>query len=1138
MAKFKANEEQLEFINSDGYNVLVSASAGSGKTSTMIQKLAKILSEKKIPITSLLVVTYTNAAGSEIKQKLYDALSSLILETKDLELKNYLKTQLENLNNAEIGTLHSICKKLITKYFYELEQSPDFSLISEKDSKYLINTSIKSVFDKHIKENDNEFYELYECYNSKRSDATLKEIVLNLYNYVLVKTDYTQWKNQTILNSYNPILDNNSACDFIWKYYKSIISSLLPQLKKLLDVAKNNNYDTYYDFLNTRNQFIYEFVASTSFSQSIKILNNITLSNKPRVSKKFTPEQLVFDEDISLFRDEFKSVIEELENIYVLCDEENFTNNITNAKLNVLKLFSLAEEVKDFYSLQKKKKNVLDFNDLEELMLKLLDNEIIRDTLKDQYKYIFVDEYQDINDKQETILLKLVSKDNYYMIGDVKQSIYAFRQSSPKIFVSKYNEFSHDNKVSRVIDFNKNYRSDKNILEFNNYVFDNLITEETIGIDYKNNARFMSDKTVDGVKVNLNIIDTEVDEDDNETSVSKDEAEALVIANEIAEILQKEKNDGTKFTYGDIAIILRQRGSLTKLLYETFTKMQIPFSITIRSDFFDTSEIKLMIAILKVISNYKDDLSVATVLKNMFDVSEEELLSIKSQGDYKYFYEHVFNYNKEDEILYKIRRFYDFISISRDKLCNCTISDYLQFVIDEYDILINLKSLPKGNERESNILEFISLADNDNYKYNIDKFLEYVEFVSKETPVKKISSGANAVQICTIHYSKGLEYPAVILGGLGSKYSLNRNTNNIIISGNFGVGLKSINSDTRTLKDTVVRYACKLDNKKSAIDEEIRLLYVAMTRPKEYLSLVGRYNLGNLAENKLKSIYNTTTSLDMIFKAVPDVYNSSFINKDSFIINENLDNAFNVNIIKLSNIELQNTQESDVSLDHQDSKLIKELQKVYENKIDLSTFTIKNTVTNILQEEEDYENINYSPKTLSINDEIEDVDFLKLGTTYHSIMQSLNFTENIEEIKKIIDNLVVSNVISQDMVNLIDINEIYNANKAMLELTKNAVDILKEKQFIMREDYNKLVKNSDNNTKVIVQGVIDLAVIKKDEVILVDYKTNRTNNTKLLIEKYRLQLEIYKLAFEKATNLKVDKLYLYSFYQNKLIEIN
>lgn len=1132
MAEFKPNKQQQEFLDVDNCSVLVSASAGSGKTSTMIQKLIRIILQGKVPVTSLLVVTYTNAAASEIKLKLFNELTRLINSSEEVEFKSFLKEQLDNINNAEIGTLHAICKKLIVKYFYKINESPNFALLSEKEEKYLLDSAIENIFKKHIVKSDNDFFELYDCYNSKRSDIQLKNMCLQLYNYKCSKTDYNAWQNQFLSSSYNLDLNANSACNFVLEHYQKVFimfSSAIMSLKKQSSGMAFNKYDA---FLDNRLQFINEINQVPDFETGAKVLGNLKLPNKPMRSKNASVDEIVFDESVESFHKFFSEQLKHFKEDMTSSNIEDIRGAIANARKNVVTLMSVVDEIEGEYSKIKKNKNVLDFNDLESKMLTLLEDEEVKNHLKSQYQYIFVDEYQDINDKQESILMSLASEDNYYMIGDVKQSIYAFRQSSPKIFISKYNNFAREGNSNKVINFNANYRSDINILEFANSVFDNIITRETIGIDYSKDARFISNKEFVDCNVALNIINADEELEDKEL------CEAEVIASEIARLVTSKRPDGTRYEYSDIAIILRQRGSFVRTLVNVLTKMKIPVSTSVNSDFFNTSEIKLLVAILQVVSNYRNDLAVATVLKNLFNVSEDELMNIRSYDEDLTFHECVLQYDKKDNIAHKIGLFKSFIKRSQNDLLTLTLKDYLDNVINDFKILLKCKLSPSGKEKESNILEFLSIIDNDNYKFSLDKFLEYIEFVSKEKSLQHIGVDTNAVEICTIHHSKGLEYPIVIMGGMGKNFQLNKDSGNVIINSQFGVGLKSINNIGRTLDETIIRNACKLDNKKSEIDEEIRLLYVAMTRAKEKLSIVGTYNLSAIADKKSRRIYSSKNYFDLIFKSIENIYLHNFMNKTDFIIREGQANCAKIKVYSLDDFQDEEVVDvAPVILNANSNELIKQLSKVFANRPNTKTTTIKNTVTNILREESDYEVLNYLPKTLSINDKVPSKDVLKLGTTYHTIMQELTFKETDKDICALIENLVQQGRIDRAMSELVDVSQVVTAVRVLKDLISNAKEVYKEKQFLLCENYNKLIKSTDNNTRVIVQGVIDLVVVSEEGTYLIDYKTNRGITETQLVDEYRIQLDLYSHAFELATGVKVSKKFLYSFSLGKLIEV-
>ena len=1133
---YTPNEEQKLFLDSSNSNVLVSASAGSGKTSTMIQKLMQIILNEHVSVKKLLVLTFTDAAATEIKQKLFNQITEA-LKTVDQKDKEFLNSQLDLINSAEIGTLHSVCKKLIIKYFYEINESPDFRMLSDKESKFLLENSVSSVFEKHIADSDDRFFELYDSYNSKRNEQNLKKIILIMINYLRNKADEKDWIERT-KSSFDLNLNTNPVCDYLWHYSVKMISIRLSQFMDYAQEIGSSDLIKYYEFLSHRIQDMLRLTESKSFEQFIKILGSLETLTKPRKDKNASVFELDVDEKVDQLNKDYLELIKQIKSSLISFDFDEIKQNLLASKDNLELLLQLCFESLEKYKQEKNKKNANDFNDLEDKMLKLLENPKIENILKDTYQFVFFDEYQDINEKQEKIVSKLTSDDNYYMIGDVKQSIYAFRQSSPKIFVSKFYKFSNDGIKNKVINFNKNYRSDKNILEFNNLIFDKLITENTIGINYSQNSRFESDKKVDKCVVDMQIINSSTGDDETLESVELEKKEAIVVANKIAELRTIKKQDGTYYDFKDIAIIVRSRGTFVGKLFNTLSAMQIPVNAVISSDFYNSFEIKLCVACVRIMSSLKDEISLAVVLKHLFDLTDLQLISIKNYSNCSNFCDAIANYDNNDEIAVKLHAFFEFVDNMRMYLNSHTISEFLNKVLNDFSLMTKIKSMPNGNERIAKINELLSLADGENYRYNIDKFIDFIDFVSVDNELQKVGTGGNAVQIMTIHYSKGLEFPAVIFCGLGKKFNINKDTNDIIINDNFGFGLKYTNSD-RALQDTILRNACKIDNKKSELNEEIRLLYVAMTRPKERLSLIGQYNLDNFEKNAVSQVYNAKNYFDMIFKAIPKVYYSNFLSSKDFVCCEDLDSKFDIKFLSAQDI-VDDSSVGNEPVIIQNADL--ELKKIFENNSkalpNFETFTIKNTVTNILNEQKDYENLNYVPHALSPEDKIESRDFLKIGTAYHSVMQNLNFDENKAQISDLIDRLVRENVIDQVSATQIDIDSICKAIEVLSPIVLNADKKYTEKQFIMQENYNKIVKNSDNNTKVIVQGIIDLVVVKDGKVCLIDYKTNRTKDEMYLKKTYALQLEIYKQAFEKATNTQVDKKYLYSFYLGKLIEID
>ncbi|MBO7218842.1 MAG: UvrD-helicase domain-containing protein, partial [Clostridia bacterium] len=603
--------------------------------------------------------------------------------------------------------------------------------------------------------------------------------------------------------------------------------------------------------------------------------------------------------------DSFKNIFnKELKKYFQGDSLEDLDLLLSNTKTVVKELIQVVYEVMDEYSNLKNNMGVLDFNDLEHKALELLEFSDVREDLVSNYEYVFVDEYQDINEMQESIIAKLVNGTNLNMIGDVKQSIYAFRLSTPKIFIDKYNSFKQDSKANLAIDLNYNYRSDLNILEFVNFICDSVITVDTIGVDYINTARLKTkaDKSnKDNPVVRVNIIDTEQNADEEESgdkeaidteTLDSTESEAHLVLQEINNIISQEsltENGTTRpYKYEDIAILVRSKTNLVKAIIDVLTMHQIPVNVSLNSEFFDTYEVSVLVAILKVIANYKDDISLVTVLKSpLFGLTDEDLVTIRQNcPKEKYYYQAIEGYDKNDSIKNTITSFFDFVSKYNNYLLNHTLYELINAVIVEYDLICYFKSMPDGDIKEINILEFVDLLNNESYKYDIYKFLNYLRFIDKDKYSKSLGDG-KGVNIYTIHYSKGLEYPAVIMAGMGSKFNLNKDTNNIVINDVYGVGIKAVTLASRQSSSTMVVDACKLANKKSEIDEEIRLFYVAMTRARNLLSLVGRYKVSNIAKSATSAIYTSKNYFDLFFKAlskldIDQIENKYFGDKVSF----------------------------------------------------------------------------------------------------------------------------------------------------------------------------------------------------------------------------------------------------------------
>ena len=1112
MSKLNLTAPQQQFVDLRQGNILVSASAGSGKTFTMIQKLVELVLNNT-DLKKLLVVTYTNASASEMKQRLYSKLVECLAEQTDENKKDYIAEQIDSIDGCDIGTLHSVCKKILQNYFYVAEIDPAFELITDKEQEYLFDLATTNVFNRLVAGNDETFYNLYTLYNNKRNYNELKAIVKRLYEFSLSKIDYNEWKNYVLNECCDSNIENNKSARYVVEYYKQEVKNFEKPLQQLLCVDEKLAVK-YGEYVKTMLRIIAEISCVKSYAELCKLSKTILLPTKPRVNNKDVDDQ-TYNETLSAVVGDIKKLFENMCQVVVEYSE----TELDGMKLVVTNLFWLKELVEGEYKKLKTARNALDFSDLEHLTLKILKNETVREQISEKYDYIFVDEYQDINQVQEKIITS-ISRNNMNMIGDLKQSIYQFRLSSPEIFIGKYNDYSENHENGTVVNLNNNFRSEPNILEFANFIFDVIMTKNTIGIDYKTTSRLVPGKeNNENCVVDVDILNTE-DEGDME--------EPELIAQNIVKLVSE------GYDFKDIAILLRSKGDLALGIIEKLKEFNIPCDASYKTKLFANNEILVIYSLLKVINNSHDDLSLATCLKSLFcGLTEQQLLLIRENLETGNFYEAVKKYQteKNDEISEKINNFYNFITDCRFKLNNLTILELLQDIFVKYMVVEYYSSFKDGRVRVGNINQFLKIVNNNEYKYDLAKCLDYLDGLKEKEETFDVSGGSNSVKIMTIHASKGLEFPAVVVGGIGKAFRINVNTNTFIINDKLGLGVKILNKNSRSKRESIVVSACKLKNKIDEINEEIRLLYVALTRAKSRMIVVGSANLKTLKSKHSYGIYSSRNYLELMCKAL-STSDMKRVNNGSIVVNEGA-KKFRLNVISPEDENTEFKEFRPLVLNKGDGELLKKLEPYYNYTYPYknTNIAIKNTVTSILKEEVDYENkiesLNEISKNANNNQEV-----MALGTAYHTIMQNLSYTESYNEVCTLIANIKTSDL----PYDKVDVSKIMTAIEVISKLKAHAVSIKKEQQFVMKVNYSQVVAGGEN-VDVLVQGVIDLVVENKDSAIIVDFKTNKTHSEKALKDSYSLQLKLYANAYEKATKKKVSKMYLYSFEMGKLIEI-
>lgn len=1153
----KLSSEQKEFVQFNNNNALVSASAGSGKTFTMINKLVALIVYYHVNIDDLLVVTFTNSAGEELKQKLYNGLLKELSTTKNTSIdKDKLYSDLERINTCDIGTLHSVCFKYIMKYFYKCGVSPTSSILSEEDTNYLLNQAINNVIDGYA--DDDVFYTLFNAYSSKRNNLKIINIIKSIYYFMQSIPDVDYLVDKVINNEKNKQLDTNICANYIVSTLKDSFNESGKTFKELLIEAESLKLEKYVESIGSILRAITEYKNCNSYIEVAKLLNNgfdIARVVKPRNADV---EVLDFAEKYRHYKEKFGIVIKNLKT-YFLSENEDYILNIENEILqNVNKCIEIVTAVDKEYKKLKENKDGLDYNDLEHGMLKLLSDDVVLGELKNKYKYIFVDEYQDINNVQESILTKLSNGKNLYMIGDVKQSIYGFRLCTPDIFIEKYNTYKNNLNAGKSIEFNRNFRSVDNILQFVNYIFECIGTSNTMGIDYKSSSMLQCGKEInsnseDSVDVEVNIIDKvskEEDEnsEDEETLEDNADIEAKLVVNKVQEYLTKkylnlDTKEYVNIEPKDIAIIIRDKSKLSLKVYLELQNANIPVNTELKLDLFDAFEINLLTSYLKLLSNPNDDLSMVTVLRSpIVGLTDDELMAVRSAKNFGTYIDAIEEYvnNVDDEVAYKIKSLKNDLEYYRFKLSNDTLKGVVTDIVTKYNLINYFGSMPDGIQKKSNIEIFINLLNNQNYEYNLSKFLDYVELLKNKEYSTSVQNGLNAVTIMTMHKSKGLDYPVVILAELGKRFSTQTLKADAIMSSELGIGLKYNNVVNRTTTNTISFMANRLSKELSERREQIRLYYVALTRAKNYLCLIGMYDMLKSNNIKNRDILKCNSFLELTMYAMFKHQNNTALTNTQTTVHISDNNAFNIRIYTpndISNREIVKKLQVKGNKLFIDTDLVNKLKSSfmyiypYTKKKNIARKTSVSTMLNDV----DYVEQNYEPQELVVGESTVNTFGIDVGNAYHAIMERINYNGE-DNILDILKSLVLQGVISEKISKYIDIQKIQIAIDNIRELITKDTKILKEQQFMIRDKHSNLVDSSSDETLVMVQGIIDLVLIDKDKSILIDFKTNKISEEDL-IAKYRLQIDLYSKAIEGATETQVKEKYLYSFHLNKLINL-
>ena len=1215
MGKVNWTKDQKQAIYEKDSNILVAAAAGSGKTAVLVERIIEKVINDNVDIDKLLVVTFTNAAASEMRERVLDAIYKRLDEDPENEK---LLRQVTLLNKANICTIDSFCLDVVRNNFFEIDISQNFRIGDTTEIEILKQDVLEDLFEEKYEAEDKDFEKLINTYTSYKDDTPLKELILKIYTYIQSNPFPEKWLHEKFeMFNLSEELDQDFAKTIWGKLLLKQVDEILQEGIIKLEAEKSNlaKYEELQKYFLIINDDIEQLEMLKSNLDSWDKAYTIASSIKFKTwsaDKKITLEA----KDIAkVTRDLVKESLKKVLNKILIFDSKEANEDINDMYEVLTKLEKIIIEFGEKFAKRKKDKNIVDFSDVEHFALKILlkeeNGEVkpseIAKKYQEKFEEIAIDEYQDSNLVQEYILTSISRGNNIFMVGDVKQSIYKFRQARPDLFLGKYKTYKTkyyktENDDLKIQLF-RNFRSRREVLDFSNMIFASIMSEELGELNYTIeeylNLGASYEDTNQDLRAEIDILnvdeiteeDIESDSANNETDdleekerIENIELEAKFVAKKIQQLIsnkfqvydtkKKEKRD---IKYKDIVVLLRSTKEPAPIFEKEILNLGMPVFSDSSSEYLESIEIQTIMSLLKIIDNPMQEIPLVAVMRSMIGgFTDNELVEIRLSDKYDNFYNTILKAKKDvnTNLRKKIEMFLDNLEKWRKEQEYLSLDELIWKIYNDTGYYNYVGLMTNGELRQANLkmlFERAKQCENISFKglFNFINYIDKIKTSSKDMDsAKVIGENENVIRIMSIHKSKGLEFPVVFLSGTGKQFNMQDLNNKILLHPEIGIGVKYIDYDRQIEYDTLSKQAMKNQIMIETLSEEMRVLYVALTRAKEKLIITG-YSTSDKQKEIDEIIYKYDKLNPIILKKYKSyldwiklvyVYHQEEMEKLAIMQTYNKDEVFKMCDSKddVEDINMKNAKADQIMKKMLEFKIDKEEQKriskllEYEYKYKNSTvIPTKTSVTEI--KEKMYPVQNFSEKKEeAIEKEIKMPLFLQQdkdtkitnaqkGTLIHLCMQKLdlnkkNYTYN--DVKELVDELEAKKIITSKEAEAININKIYQFTRSKIwnEMIE-AKEVQREKPFYINIPAKEIYKE-DLDENVLVQGVIDLYYINSNgELVLVDFKTDYVENRdeNILIDKYKVQLDLYKRALRQALNRDVDRVYIYSTYFDKEI---
>ncbi|GEK89077.1 DNA helicase/exodeoxyribonuclease V, subunit A [Alkalibacterium putridalgicola] len=1246
-------DHQWQAIHDEGKNLLVSASAGSGKTTVLVQRVIEKI-KSRTDINELLVVTYTNAAAREMKQRIQSAIQKEINESRDADQKHHLIRQIPMLGHADISTLHSFCLKVIRRYYYLIDFDPVFRLLTDDTEIALMKEDVWDELREELYGHDNElFEELAAAYSSDKNDDGMTDLILSLYEFSRANPDPLEWLSG--LSQMYAVEGNDLGQSFVFqKLIKAQILSTLFNIKELLDdaIMMANGEEELGKTLGileddlTHINALESLVTDNKLQEAYALSETFSHSRWYAPNKKDTPEAVKeAGREMKPFRDKAKDMYTDMVNdVFSFSPEEQLENMSKVGKL-VEEMARVATLFYERYQAHKADRKVLDFNDLEHLTLRILSEQTAEGKVaseaakhyRHQFKEVMIDEYQDINQIQEEILKWVTKPDpkngNQFMVGDVKQSIYSFRLADPSLFIDKYERYATKEAGERII-LAENFRSRKDVLSFTNFVFDQLMDKEVGDLTYDDSAKLINGFTAfpdsDDFQTEILIYESkeeEFEEEDEPEALStsfnidtKTKGELFMVASKILEMLaegyevyDKKAQIMRPLELKDIVLLTPTKKNNLDI-QDIFKQLGIPTAVKDTQNYFQTTEITIMMSILKIIDNPQQDIPLVAVLRSpIVGLDEVELTRIRIINKQSSYFDALTQFADKDdwqdikniELQAKVQKFLAMLENWRKQSRRQSLIDLIWMIFEDTGFLHYVGGMSSGRQRKANLhalYERAAAYEKTSFK-GLFQFIRFIEKMQKKdkdlAEPQAISDSENAVRVMTIHASKGLEFPIVFVLDMTKQFNVRDAQGATVFDEEYGVGAEYRDLKKREKKTTLPEKALKYKKKTKLLSEQMRVLYVALTRAEQKLLLVGSYKneeaalerwglVGGHPKRVLPSDMRLGARGFMDWIGFSIIRHEQMDESRSIAAQNNeihhYDTSFDVHFYSQEELEeaLLSHQKSETSdwypklkegtikaqADEEIKQAVEEavmlMNKPYAYQIATQTTSYQSVseIKRLFEEPDDGQMVKIDvtkPRQVNryVEDQLSRPSFIhedlkptpaEVGQATHLVLQTLDLSEKpaSASVYAVINRLVKENVFTPELAKLIRTEEILSFFKTAFGeyIIEHYEDMKREVPFSLLMEAQDIFHDMEAlDDHVLIHGIIDGYIEKEDGIILFDYKTDRVAHLGQMagdemLKKYRGQLTLYKRALESILKKPVLESHLVMLDISETVRVN